>query len=191
MLGNDLRVWFELFDGIVIYRPRSDGGHVSDGWINWSDIENRFKREKLKFTGSIYNASDPVQRDKLLNAITHYASALVVCRLLERRRLINPSSLDYRLTPFGRRVGNWGYGQKPGFKKRSLFFLIALWLKAYKFKKVITIGAAAWGVLNALKFYGAALSWAEGLPFAAWSAAAVMVLIAAWIYIKSKVSANT
>ena len=190
MLGDDLRAWFELFNGIAIYRPAPRGGHVADGWLNWSDIENRFKSENLRFEGKPYDPSDQEKKERLLNAIINYAGALVACKLLERRRQIAPPSLDYRLTSFGQRVGNWGYGSKPGFKKRSLFFVLALGFRAYRFRKVITVGAVGWGVLNAFKFYAAAASWAEGLPFAAWSGAAVGVLIAIWIAIKTKVGGH-
>lgn len=190
MLGDDLRAWFELFNGIVIYRPAPEGGHVADGWLNWSDIENRFKSEKLLFAGRPYDPSDQEQHEKLLDAIVNYAGALVTCKLLERRRQISPPSLDYRLTAFGRRVGSWGYGPQPGFKKRSLFFILALGFRASRFRTVITVGTIGWGVLNAFKFYTAAASWAEGLPFAAWSGAVVTVLIAVWIAFKTKVGGH-
>src|SRR6476646_4105785 len=108
MLGDDLRNWFELFDGLVVYRPRPSGGHVSDGWINWSDIENRFNTQQLRFAGVPYDPNDEAQRNKLLDAIVAYGSGFVSCKLLERRRQISPPSLDYRLTALGRRIGNWG-----------------------------------------------------------------------------------
>jgi hypothetical protein len=38
MLGSDLRAWFELFDGITVFRLEVGGGQKSDGWLNWSDI---------------------------------------------------------------------------------------------------------------------------------------------------------
>lgn len=187
MIGEDLRAWFELFDGMVIYRPAPEGGYVVNEWINWSDIENRFKSEKLWFEGSPYDPSSQEQKERLLDAIINYAGALVACKLLERRRQISPPSLDYRLTSFGRRVGNWGYGSKPGFKKRSIFFVLALGFRAYRFRKVITVGAIGWSILNAFKFYAVAASLAEGLPFAAWSGALVGVLVAIWIAFKTKV----
>jgi len=189
MFGDDLRVWFELFDGIVVYRPRPEG-HVADGWINPSDIEGRFKTEKLLFGGQPYDPTNSEQRDKLLDAIVSYAGAFVTCKLLERRRSMSPPSLDYRLTPFGRRVGNWGYGPRSGFRKRSLFFLLALGFRAYKFRKIITLGAVGWGILNAIKFYATVASWVEGLPFAAWSAAGVAAAVALWIGIKSRFGGN-
>lgn len=58
MLGDDLRAWFELFNGIAIYRPAPGGGHVADGWLNCSDIENRFKSEQFRFEGKIYYSSN-------------------------------------------------------------------------------------------------------------------------------------
>jgi hypothetical protein len=190
MLGDDLRSWFELFDGIVIYRPQPSGGHAANGWINWSDIENSFKSQGLRFAGEPYDPNNQAQRNKLLDAIVTYAGIFVTCKLLERRRQLSPPSLDYRLTPLGRRVGNWGYGAKPGFKKRSLFFALALGFRAYKFRKVITFGALGWAVLNAGRFYATAASWIEGLPFAAWSAAVVAALVGIWMVIKSKIGGN-
>ena len=171
---------------MVVYRPQSDGGHESDGWLNWSDIEGRFKSSRILFVGKSYNPDNDAQREELLNAIVGYANVVVLLRLLEKRRLMNPPSLDYRLTAFGRRVGNWGYGDKPGFKKTAVFLLAALGLNVYKYKGVIAIGAAGWAALNAFKFYGAAMSWVGGLPFAAWSAAAVAVAVAIWAVVKSK-----
>src|SRR5713226_6703952 len=119
MLGDDLCVWFEMFDGIVIYRPQPQGGHARDGWINWTDIENPFKNQKLTFMGQPYNPANEAQRNQLLDAIVSYAGIFVLFKLLERRRQISPPSLDYRLTALGRRVGNWGYGPKPGLKKKA------------------------------------------------------------------------
>ena len=109
------------------------------------------------------------------------------CKLLERRRQTSPPSLDYRLTALGRRVGNWGYGPKPGFKKRTFFFFLALGLKAYKLRKVVAIGSLGWAALNAAKFYTAATVWVESLPFAAWSAAAIVVILAVASIIKAGV----
>ena len=186
MLGDDLRAWFELFDGILIYRPQPDGGHPADGWINWSEIENRFKSQKLLFSGRPYDPTNQEQRGKLLDAIVNYAGVFVTCKLLERRRQLSPPSLDYRLTSFGRRVGNWGYGANAGFRKRSFFFVLALGLRAYRIRTVITVGAVGWGILNGVKFYATAVSWAEGLPCATWSAALVAAAVAIWVVIKSK-----
>ncbi len=186
MLGDDLRLWFELFHGIVVYRPLPGGGHSSDGWLNWSDIENRFKRENLTFEGKKYDPQNAEQQNQLLNALVKYASAFVTLRLLERRRQLVPPSLDYRVTSFGRRVGNWGYGTKPGFKKRAFFFIGAAFFRAYKFRWMIAIGAIGWGVLNAIRFYTTALDWVSHLPFASWSAALIAVIVAVVVVIKSK-----
>lgn len=186
MLGSDLRACFELFDGMVVYRPKPGGDHESDGWLNWSDIEGRFKSSRILFGGKPYDPTDQAQREKLLDAIVGYANTFVLLHLLEKRRLMNPPSLDYRLTAFGRRVGNWGYGDKPGFKKAAVFLLAALGLRLYRYKGLIAVGAAGWAALNAFKFYGAAMSWAGGLPFAAWSAAAVAVVVSIWAVVKSK-----
>jgi hypothetical protein len=190
MLGDDLRNWFELFDGLVVYRPQPSGGHVSDGWINWSDIENRFTSQKLRFAGAPYDPKNEPQRNRLLDAIVSYGSGFVWCKLLERRRQVSPPSLDYRLTPLGRRVSNWGYGPSPGFKKRTFFLLLALGLKAYKLRKVVAIGALGWAALNAVKFYTVATVWVGSLPFAAWSAAAIAAIVAGWLVIKAKVGGS-
>lgn len=186
MLSADLTAWFELFAGIVVYRPKPDGGHESDGWLNWSDIERRFTTEKLLFGGKQYDPADEPQRELLLNALIRYADTFVMLRLLEKRRQLNPPSLDYKITAFGRKVDNWGYGAKPGFKKSSFFCLAALGLRTYKYKWIFAAGAACWGVLNAIKFYSTALSWAENLPFAAWSAGFVAAILAVWGLIKAK-----
>lgn len=186
MLGDDLRVWFELFHGIAVYRPQPGGGHAFDGWLNWSDIENHFRSKKLTFLGKQYDPQDEAQRNQLLEAFINYAGTFVFLRLLERCRQIDPPSLDYRVTPFGRRVGNWGYGPKPGFKKRAFFFITAALLRAYRFRAIIAVGAAGWALLNAVRFYTSAVTWVSGIPFAAWSAAAVAAIIAVWVVIKSK-----
>ena len=187
MLGSDLRAWFELFDGMVVYRPKPGGGHESDGWLNWSDIESRFKSNRVLFGGKPYDPTDHVQREKIVGAIVGYANTFVLLRLLEKRRTLNPPSLDYQLTPFGRKVGNWGYGDKPGLKKTAVFLLAALGLRLYKYKGVIALGAAGWAAFNAFKFYSAAMSWVGGLPFAIWSAAFAAVVIAIWAVVKSKI----
>jgi hypothetical protein len=70
MLGDDLRAWFELFDGMAVYRPQPGGGHAFDGWLNWSDIEGRFKTEKLTFAGKPYDPEDQAQRNALLDTLT-------------------------------------------------------------------------------------------------------------------------
>ena len=86
VLGDDLRAWFELFDGIAVFRPRAGGGHDFDGWLSWSDIEDRFNSGKLKFAGVPYDSQNRAQRNKLIDAHLNYAHALVCLRLLERRR---------------------------------------------------------------------------------------------------------
>ena len=186
MLGSDLRAWYELFDGIVIYRPAPGGGHENDGWLNWSDIERRFVTERLTFAGKPYDPKDNVQREKLLDALVNHANLFVRLRLLEKRRQINPPSLDYRVTKFGRAVGNWGYGPKPGFKKSAFFCLVSLALRGYKLKILVAVGAAGWAGLNAFRFYFTAITWADGLPFAAWSAAAIALVVGAVAAIRAK-----
>ena len=171
---------------MVVYRPKPGGGHESDGWLNWSDIEGRFKSSCLSFGGKPYDPNDQAQREELLDAILGNANTFVLFKLLEKRRLMNPPSLDYRLTPFGRRVGNWGYGDMPGIKKRALFVAVELALRSYKYKGLIAFGAAGWAVLNAFKFYSAATSWFSSLPFAAWSAAGIAAAVTIYAIIKSK-----
>jgi hypothetical protein len=191
MLGDDLRHWFELFDSIVIYKPQPDGGHASDSWLNWSDIEGRFKSEGLTFCGQRYNPSDEAQRNRLLEALIGYANTFVRFWLLEKRRLISPPSLDYRLTKFGRLVGNWGYGDKPGFKKRALFFVMALAVRAYRFRWVLVVGTTGWAILNATRFYITAASWIDTLPFAVWSALVIFTLTTVYGFIKAKLSGGS
>jgi hypothetical protein len=103
-----LRNWFELFAGMTVYRPK-DGTHVSDGWLNTKDVERRFSSENLRFGGRRYDASDTEQQNQLLDAIIHNAGLLCTLRLLERRHQLRPPSLDYRVTPLGRRIDAWGY----------------------------------------------------------------------------------
>ena len=186
MLGTDLRNWFELFDGLAVYRPTAAGGHAFDGWLNCTDIEDQFTSSKVTFAGARYEPTDQTQREKFLNVLIGYASTFVFLRLMERRRQMIPPSLDYKLTPLGRRVGNWGYGPRPGFKKQTFFFVAAVFLRTYKYKWLIAAGAAGWAVLNAFKFYAAAMSWAVALPFAAWSAVAVGALVALGVFLKAK-----
>lgn len=186
MLGDDLRVWFEMFDGIIVYRPTPGGGHVADGWLSVKDIESRFASARPLFGGKPYDPCDLTQRNSLTNHIIEYAGAFVACGLMERRREIIPPTLDYRLTNFGRRVGNWGYGDRAGVRKRALFFALAVWFKVYRFRWLITAGALGWGVLNAFRFYAYAIAQVEALPFMAWSAVAVAVLAGIWALLKSK-----
>ena len=186
MLGNGLLAWFQLFHGVVIYRPASSGGHTADGWLNWSDIEQRFIREKLTFGGKPYDAQIDSQRDQLLDAIVDHANALVFCKLLEKRRQTHPPSLDYRVTPFGRCVGNWQSSTGPDFRQKLFFFCAALVFKALRLKKVIAIGALGWTAINAFRFYSQAASWLEHLSFAGVSAAIVAFMVAMWALISNK-----
>ena len=84
MLGDDLRAWYELFDGIVVYQPQPSGDHGSDGWINFTDIEKRFKSERLLFASQPYDPSNLAQRTKLLDGIASFAGIFVMAKLLER-----------------------------------------------------------------------------------------------------------
>jgi hypothetical protein len=142
----------------------------------------------LTFAGKPYDPEDQAQRNALLDTLIGYAGTFVFLRLLERRRQITPPSLGYRLTPLGRRIGNWGYGSRPGFRKRAFFFGAGTFLRAYNYRVLFAVGEAGWAVLNAIKFYSAALSWVGGLPFAAWSAAVVAAIVGIWALIKSRLS---
>ena len=185
MLGDDLRVWYELFDGIVVYRPQSaDEGGAETGWINFTDIENQFINGRLIFGGQPYDPSNREQKNKLLDAIVNFANIFVNFRLLEKRRHISPPSLDYRPTPFGRRVGNWGYGPTPGFKKRSIFFIMALGLLLYKYRILVALGAAGWAIVNAIKFYSEAINWVQNGPFGVYSAAVIAFFVGLILFIK-------
>ena len=183
MWGDNFRHWFELFAGMVVYRPGGTGEHVSDGWLNVDDIENRFWREKLLIQGRPYDANDQSQRNQLFGAILNNAAALCAAKLLERRRQIMPPSLDYRVTAVGRRIDNWGYGDKPGLRKRVLFFVIEAAFRLRRYWKFVAIGAAGWAALNAFKFYFAALQWLSNDLFALLSAACVTALL--WVIHKA------
>ena len=165
MLGNGLRQWFELFAGMVVYRGGEPTSGENVGWLEVDDIERRFKSENLAFGGKKYDSSDPKQKNALLEAILNNAAALCDVKLLERRRLLHPPSLAFRVTKFGRRVDNWGYGDKPGLRKRALFFLVELFFRAKRFWKLIAIFAAGWTLLNAGRFIGASWGWLSNDAF--------------------------
>jgi len=156
MWGNSLRYWFELFAGMAIFRPDAKGVHVNEGWINPNDIEARFLTERLLVQGRTYDGTDIHQRNQLFEDILRNAGVLCTARLLERRRQITPPSLDYRVTRFGRKIDNWGYGDKPGLRKRVVFFALETWFRLRPYWKLIAIGATGWGIINAFKFYSAA-----------------------------------
>jgi hypothetical protein len=179
MWGDGLRLWFELFAGMVVYRGGEPATGESVGWLNVNDIEGRFKSEKLTFQGRKYDPTDTQQKNALLEAIINKASVLCYVRLLERRRQLHPPSLDYRVTRLGRRIGNWGYGHRPGVRKRAVFFAIEAFFRLKRYWKVIAIGAAGWALLNAFKFYGAVWSWVANDAFAAVSA--IVVAASVWL----------
>lgn len=177
MWGDNYRKWFDLFAGIVVYRATEDAPGNDEGWVNVNEYEKMFSSDRLTFNGRPYTPSDTKQRNKLLEAILNNAGALCAVKLLERRRRIAPPSLDYRVTKFGRRVDAWGYGDKPGIRKRLFFFGVEAFFRLKKHWRLVTIGAACWGVINAIRFYGAALEWIRGDVFVAITALGVAVLI--------------
>jgi hypothetical protein len=179
MWGDGRRVWFELFAGMVVYRGGEPTTGENVGWLNVNDIEGRFRREQLTFQGRKYEPTDKQQKNALLEAIISQASALCYVRLLERRRQMDPPSLDYRVTRLGRRIDNWGYGDGAGFRKRAVFFLIEAFFRLKSYWKVIAIGAAGWALLNAFKFYGAVWSWAANDAFA--TVSAIVVAVVVWL----------
>ncbi len=179
MWGDGLRLWFELFAGMVVYRADKPMTGENEGWLNVNDIEGRFKHERLTFHGKRYDPTDAQQKNALLEAIIKQAGALCYVKLLERRRQLHPPSLDYRVTSLGRRIDSWGYGGRPGIRKRALFFLIETFFRLKPYWKVVTVGATGWVILNAAKFFGEAWSWISNDAFAAASAAAVTLII--WI----------
>ena len=190
MLGDNLRIWFEMFEGIVVYVSPENGDHTSDGWINWTAIEHRFKNQKINFIGQPYTGGNSAQRNNLLDAIVCYSNIFVRYKLLEKRRQVLPVSLDYRLTSLGILVGKWGYGCNPGFRKQAFFFLFDLTLKFSRIRKVIALGAFGWAVLNAVKFYSVSLTWIHGPVFAIVSATLITAIASVWIFIKYMIESN-
>lgn len=141
MWGDNYRKWFDLFAGIVVYRATEDAPGNDEGWVNVNEYEKMFSSDRLTFNGRPYTPSDTKQRNKLLEAILNNAGALCAVKLLERRRRIAPPSLDYRVTKFGRRVDAWGYGDKPGIRKRLFFFGVEAFFRLKKHWRLVTIGA--------------------------------------------------
>jgi hypothetical protein len=174
MWGDNIRTWFELFSGMTVHRV---GGPLSEGWLNVDDIEGRFRREGITFNGSKYDSSNGEQKNALEGAIIGNAGSLCYVRLLERRRQLNPPSLDYRVTRLGRTVDGWGYGDKPGARKRLFFLLIEILLRLLKYKWIVAFGAAGWATLNAIRFYGAAWEWLSHDIFAIVSAIVIGLLL--------------
>jgi hypothetical protein len=177
MLGNGLRLWFELFVGMVVYRGGQPSPGEDVGWLSVDDIERRFKSENLTFGGKQYDSSCAQQKNALLEAILNNAGALCHVKLLERRRLIHPPSLAFRVTKFGRRVDNWGYGDKPGLQKRTIFFLFELFFRAKRYWKLIAIFAACWTLLNAGRFIGASWDWLNNEAFGIFSALVLAAIV--------------
>lgn len=183
MWGENLRYWFELFAGIAVFKVTANGPDNNDGWINISNYENRFCSDRITFNGRPYDPKDTKHRNELLDAIINNAGILCAVKLLERRRQIDPPSLDYRVTKIGRRIDAWGYGENAGFRKKALFFLIETYLRLQKHWKIITIGAAGWAIVNACKFYTTAFDYIRTdffLSFTAVAVAFVIWLAQAW-----------
>ena len=173
MWGEGLRWWHEFFAGIAVFRVTADGNDDNEGWINASTCEDRFRRESILLDGRRYDPNDPKQRNQLLDAIISNAGILCHLKLLERRRQMTPPSLDYRVTKLGRKIDAWGYGEHTELRKKLLFFAFEAYLRGKKHWKVITVGAAGWGVVNAFKFYTTALDWIRNDLFSTVSALAM------------------
>ena len=88
-----------------------------------------------------------------------------------------PPSLDYRVTQIGRKVDSWGYGDQVKLRTRLTFFLIEVFFRAKKYRKVVILGAAGWAILNAYRFYVAAFDWLGGSAFALASAALIVFVL--------------
>ncbi len=176
MLGDGLRNWFEIFTGIVVYRVEKSGPTNNDGWINVIEFEKRILRNKICFQGKIYDETDLKQKNALVDSLITYARVFCKFGLLECRRNMFPASLDYRVTKLGRRVDSWGYADKPGFRKRSLFFLVDLYYVVKKKWKIYTVLTLLWGVISSLKSYYAAFNWIRNDLFSFISAIFVVII---------------
>lgn len=181
MWGTNLRNWFELFAGMTVSRVGDPS--TEQGWLNWSDIERSFQLGNKTFHGQKYDPSNTTQRNNFLDGLVNNASVLCETRLLERRRQINPPSLEYRVTRLGRRIDGWGYGPKPGFRKAMVFFLIEAFYRLKRFKGIIAVGAFGWAALNAARFYGVATEWIGGTAFPFLSAFAITAALAMWHFV--------
>lgn len=69
MWGDNLRLWFDLFSGMVVYHGGQQPSLEEASWLNINDIEGRFKQENLTFQGNRYDPSNVTQRNALLEAI--------------------------------------------------------------------------------------------------------------------------
>jgi len=185
MWGDNLRIWFELFSGIVVYRITNDGPDNNEGWININEFEKRFIRESLIFADKPYDPSNKKQRNALIDAIIHNASLLCEVKLLERPRNITPPSLDYRVTKLGRKIDAFGYGISPGFRKKTVFFIIYLYFWVKKYWKFVTIGTLGWTFINSFKFYTAMFGWLRNDLFAIISAIGIGFLVWFSYFLKS------
>jgi hypothetical protein len=179
MWGEGLRWWHEFFAGIAVFRATADGHDDNEGWIHASTYEDRFRSDGILVDGRCYDPKDQKQRNLLIDAIISNAGVLCHLKLLERRRPMIPPSLDYRVTKFGRRIDGWGYGEQAEVRKRLLFLAFELYLRGRKHRKIITIGAAGWGIVNAFKFYTSAFDWIRNDLFSAISA--LIMAGALWI----------
>jgi hypothetical protein len=159
---------------------RAGDPSTEQGWLNWSDVERSFLLGNKTIDGQRYDPNNKTQRNNFLDGLINHASVLCEMKLLERRRQIDPPSLDYRVTRLGRRVDGWGYGPKPGLRKSAVFFSIEViyWVK--RFKGIIAVGAFGWAALNAARFYGVAAQWIGGTAFPVLSALAIAAALASW-----------
>lgn len=181
MWGADLRKWFELFAGMTVSRVGDPS--TEEGWINWTYVEKSFLLGGYTFGGRKYDPSDNAQRDAFLKLLSGHASLFCELKLMERRRRMVPPALDYRVTPLGRRVDNWGYGPKPGFRKAATFFAIEAIYRVKRFKWIIAFGAFGWAMLNAGRFFGTAAEWISGTAFPVLSALAIAAALAVWHFV--------
>jgi hypothetical protein len=181
MWGTNLRNWFEIFAGMTVSRVGDPS--TEQGWLNWSDVERSFLLGGKTFNGQKYDPNNKAQRNDLLDGLIKYAGVLCEVKLLERRRQIDPPSLDYRVTRLGRRIDGWGYGPKPGFRKAAVFFAIEAFYRLKRFKGIIAVGAFGWAALNAARFYGYAAEWIDGTAFPVLSAFTIAAVLAAWHFV--------
>jgi hypothetical protein len=185
MWGDSLRQWFDLFHTIMVYRGGEPTHGPDIGWLTVEDIEGRFRREAFTYEGKPYDPTDERQKEKLYDAILSHASALCSVKLLERRRQMASPMLSYRVTPSGRKVGNWQTRKGASVRKRAVFFAIAVYFRVQRYWKVIALGAAGLTLINAVKFYGIAWEWIRNDVFAAMSALFVAAAVAAAVWLKA------
>jgi len=165
MLGDNMIPWFDIFSGIVIYKVENDGASDNDNWININEYIKIFGRSKLRLNGRPYQKGTG-RDEELTNAIITNAGILCELGLLERNRGINPPRLEYRVTKKGRKFEQL-LGSKLGEFRRKLFFFSRVVIQRLKkYKGIVTFAAFLMAVVNAVRFYSLALTWAsEGWVF--------------------------